>query len=75
MPLMFGTAGEYHGPSTAYEGMVARSLQGFWLAFTKDPKECLRNLGWGSNEDDSAEVIGGENVTVEHIKVSQLDTC
>ncbi|KAE9368170.1 alpha/beta-hydrolase [Stipitochalara longipes BDJ] len=75
LPLIFGTAGEYHGGSTDYEGLVGRTLQDFWLAFAKDPKDGLRNLGWGSYEDGSAVLIGGGNGPVEYIEVSQLDMC
>ncbi|KAJ7813048.1 Alpha/Beta hydrolase protein [Mycena olivaceomarginata] len=33
LPLLFGTAGKFHGPSTSYENVVGALLQDLWLDF------------------------------------------
>ncbi|TQS33461.1 hypothetical protein Golomagni_06193, partial [Golovinomyces magnicellulatus] len=43
LPLIFGTAGDYHGASTAYEKKVGHAMQDMWLEFAKDPVNGLKN--------------------------------
>ncbi|KAJ7463991.1 para-nitrobenzyl esterase [Mycena latifolia] len=46
LPLIFGTAGEFHGASTAYEDEVSAKMQDLWLAFGRDPEKGLQAAGW-----------------------------
>jgi len=73
LPLIFGTAGQYHGNSTAYEGVVSRKLQDLWLAFAEDPENGLRGLGWGSYGEGKAVLLGGEGKPMVEIDIEQLD--
>jgi acetylcholinesterase len=76
LPLIFGTAGEYHGASTPYENLVSRKLQDTWLEFAKDPQDGLRNAGWSPYGDGKAVLIGDTDTPVKLIDISQLDsTC
>jgi acetylcholinesterase len=48
LPLLFGTAGEYHGASTTYEDILSVTLQDLWIEFAKGPRDGLRNVGWST---------------------------
>jgi carboxylesterase type B len=73
LPLIFGTAGQYHGNNTAYEDVVSRTLQDLWLDFATDPENGLRDSGWGSYGEGKAVVLGGEGNPMAEIAIGQLD--
>ncbi|KAH6646534.1 Alpha/Beta hydrolase protein [Truncatella angustata] len=73
LPLIFGTAGDFHGVSTAYENAVSRSMQDLWLDFARDPEYGLRISGWGTYDQGKAVILGDEDEPVKGIDVSQLD--
>lgn len=74
LPLIFGTAGEFHGNSTEYENIVSRKLQDLWLGFAKDPHNGLQSVGWRSCAEGKAVLIGGIDMLIEEIDVSSLDS-
>ncbi|KAF4634691.1 hypothetical protein G7Y89_g3411 [Cudoniella acicularis] len=74
LPLIFGTAGDYHGASTTYEDSVSRSMQDMWLEFAKDPLNGLRNAGWCLYADGKAVLIGGTEAPFQEIDILQLDS-
>lgn len=73
LPLLFGTAGEFHGASTAYEDTVSRTLQDFWLAFAMDPEHGLSSVGWSPYGDGKAVLIGDTDMPVKLVDIAQLD--
>lgn len=73
LPLIFGTDAEYHGPSTAEEKAVGRTLQNLWLDFAKDPEHGLRSAGWSPYEDVKAVLLGYTDYNMKEINVSELD--
>jgi acetylcholinesterase len=73
LPLIFGTQGLYHGPSSAYEDAVSHTIQDLWLAFAKDPEAGLSKAGWGSYGNGKAVLVGGTSVPVQEVDVSELD--
>ncbi|KAJ6528106.1 Alpha/Beta hydrolase protein, partial [Mycena capillaripes] len=48
LPLLFGTAGQFHGASTESENVVSAKMQDLWLDFVNDPAGGLLGAGWGS---------------------------
>lgn len=74
LPLIFGTQGQYHGPSSAYEDLVSNRIQDLWLNFAKDPKDGLYRQGWGSYGNGKAVLIGGTGTPVQEIEISELDS-
>jgi acetylcholinesterase len=73
LPLLFGTAGKYHGTSTVYENTVSKKMQDLWLIFAKDPRDGLSKAGWRPYGAGKAVLIGDINKPVQEIDVSQLD--
>ncbi|KAH3958669.1 hypothetical protein HBH70_206050 [Parastagonospora nodorum] len=73
LPLIFGTDSKYHGPSTAEETAVGRTLQDLWLDFAKDPGYGLRHIGWLSYEEGKAVLLGHTDSHMREIGVSELD--
>lgn len=73
LPLIFGTQGKYHGPTSSYEDIVSERIQDLWLEFANEPKEGLRRMGWNSYENGKAVLIGGTNSPVQEIDISELD--
>lgn len=73
LPLIFGTAADYHGASTAYEDFVGQKLQDLYLAFAKDPEKGLKEEGWASYADGKAVLLGGSSAPMKQIEVSALD--
>lgn len=76
LPLLFGTMGVYHGPSTAYEEIVSRQMQDLWLEFAKNPEHGLGKEGWtpyGNGNGTSGVILGGMSTTVHSIGISELD--
>jgi acetylcholinesterase len=73
LPLIFGTAGDFHGASTAYENTVSSKMQDLWVAFAKDPEHGLRKLGWGTYGEGKAAILGATDEPVKGINISQLD--
>ncbi|KAJ6614572.1 Alpha/Beta hydrolase protein [Mycena sp. CBHHK59/15] len=73
LPLIFGTAGQYHGESTAYENEVSMKLQDLWLDFARDPQLGLQGAGWNSYGAGKAVLLGDADTPVKQIDVQQLD--
>jgi len=73
LPLVMGTAGLGHSPSTEYEKEVSRKMQDLWVAFAKDPVGGLRREGWGAYEDGKAVVLADGKSTMREIGIKQLD--
>jgi acetylcholinesterase len=73
LPLIFGTQGLYHGPSSPYEDEVSNRIQDLWLEFAKNSKDGLSEVGWGSYGDGKAVLIGGASTPVQEINISELD--
>jgi acetylcholinesterase len=73
LPLIFGTAGDFHGASTAYEESVSMKLQDLWLAFAADPQFGLKYVGWSTYEEEKAVLIGGVSAVFELVDVTLLD--
>ncbi|KAH8653790.1 Alpha/Beta hydrolase protein [Xylariales sp. PMI_506] len=57
LPLLFGTAGDYHGPSTSQENRVSQTMQDLWLEFAQDPENGLRKVGWGPYSEGKAALL------------------
>jgi carboxylesterase type B len=73
LPLLFGTAGKFHGPSTSYENVVGALLQDLWLDFSRDPQGGLKRAGWGSFEAGKAVLLGDADVPMKMIELQELD--
>lgn len=73
LPLLFGTAGKYHGASTGYEDIVSKKMQDLWLNFAKNPEHGLSKVGWNQYGIGKAVLIGDIDIPVKEIDVSQLD--
>lgn len=46
IPIVFGTYNASTIPATTPEIALSRFMQGAWVAFARDPKQGLLNLGW-----------------------------
>ncbi|KAJ7633583.1 Alpha/Beta hydrolase protein [Mycena polygramma] len=73
LPLLFGTAGKFHGASTAYEDLVGEKLQDLWLAFARDPEHGLESVGWYSFAAGGAVLLGEVDTALKVISVEELD--
>lgn len=73
LPLIFGTAGEFHGESTEYEDTVSARLQDMWVAFADDPHHGLEREGWSSYAQGKTALLGGEKKAFELVDIDQLD--
>ncbi|KAJ7669645.1 Alpha/Beta hydrolase protein [Mycena rosella] len=73
LPLIFGTAGQFHGPSTAYEDEVSGRLQDLWLAFAQDPEKGLQNAGWDTFGAGKAVFLGDADTPMKEVDVQELD--
>ncbi|KAF7360765.1 Alpha/beta-hydrolase [Mycena venus] len=73
LPLVFGTAGKFHGPTTSYEDAVGATLQDLWLDFARDPQNGLQRVGWESFGAGKAVLLGGEDAALKVIDVQELD--
>lgn len=73
LPLLFGTAGEYHGAPTSYEDVVSRNPQDFWLEFREGSRARAFNAGWGPYADGEAAPLGGTVSPMEELAISQLE--
>lgn len=74
LPMVFGTAGEFHSASTPYQDSVSEVMQDFWLGFARDPEYGLQNAGWIRDADGKAVLLGGMDVAVKQINASELDS-
>jgi carboxylesterase type B len=74
LPLIFGTAGNYHGESTTYENTVSRELQDLWLEFAKDSQSGLINVGWGPYTEGKAVLFGDTDTPFRQIDIFELDS-
>ncbi|KAM0485589.1 hypothetical protein ACHAPX_001577 [Trichoderma viride] len=74
LPLIFGTAGDYHGASTLYENVVSKNMQNMWLEFAKDPLNGPQNTGWSSYANGKAVLIGDIKAPFQEIDINQLDS-
>ncbi|KAJ7020434.1 hypothetical protein C8F04DRAFT_974285 [Mycena alexandri] len=70
LPLIFGTAGLFHGPSTAYEDAVSINLQDLWLDFARDPQQGLQGAGF---EAGGAVLLGDSDMLLKAITAQDLD--
>ncbi|KAJ7167006.1 Alpha/Beta hydrolase protein [Mycena filopes] len=76
LPLIFGTAGLFHGPSTPYEDQVSLVLQDLWLNFVRDPQHGLPSVGWESFDAGKAVLLGEVDTPMKVISIEDLDgTC
>ncbi|KAL2067509.1 hypothetical protein VTL71DRAFT_1934 [Oculimacula yallundae] len=73
LPLLFGTAGLFHGEATEYELEVGREMQDLWVEFAKDPEGGLEKAGWPKFDSGMAVLIGGVEIPVDVIQVDMLD--
>lgn len=73
LPLIFGTAGDYHGASTTYENTVSSTIQNLWLDFAKCPSQGLKDNGWNPYGEGKAVLISADGIPVQEIDVSELD--
>jgi carboxylesterase type B len=73
LPLIFGTAGQFHGPSTEYEDLVSAKLQDLWLAYARDPQRGLQDAGWDSFGAGKAVLLGGADAPLKSINIQELD--
>jgi hypothetical protein len=73
LPLIFGTAGNYHGESITYENVVNVKMQDLWLEFANDPQGGLRNVGWSPYGEGEAMIFGDTETPVRQIDISELD--
>lgn len=73
LPLLFGTAGQYHGESTDYENEVSILMQDLWLEFAKDPRNGLTGKRWSPYGEGKAVLLGGADVPMAEIGISELD--
>jgi acetylcholinesterase len=77
LPMIFGTSGDFRGPSTSFELATSRAMQDRWLAFAEDPEGGLERLGWGNSSAQEAAVFGGfdemgEEVLFQFISLAGL---
>ncbi|KAF8183220.1 Alpha/Beta hydrolase protein [Mycena galopus ATCC 62051] len=73
LPLIFGTAGEFHGKSTPYEDSVSVRMQSLWLTFAANPETGLGLAGWNSYNEGKAVLLGDSDEAVKLIAADQLD--
>ncbi|KAJ7123382.1 Alpha/Beta hydrolase protein, partial [Mycena epipterygia] len=73
LPIIFGTAGQYHGASTSYEDEVSMKLQDLWFAFVQDPEKGLQSAGWEPYAAGQAVLLGGDDMPLKEIDVQDLD--
>lgn len=73
LPLVFGTAGDYHGASTPFEVEVGKVMQDLWVQFANDPHNGLEHAGWDSYTEEKAVLLGPEEAAVFEITISQLE--
>ena len=73
LPMVFGTAGDYHSASTPFQDAVSKKMQDLWLAFAKDPEYGLKKVGWSPYADGKAVLLGGLGGVMEEIDASKLD--
>ena len=74
LPLIFGTAGNFHGESTIYEDIVGVYIQDLWLEFAKDPENGLKKASWGPYSESRAVILGDVHEPLKHLDVSELDS-
>nr|POF27652.1 isoform 4 of acetylcholinesterase [Quercus suber] len=74
LPMIFGTAGDFHGPSTAYQKSVSAKMQDFWLEFLKDPVDGLSKAGWAPNAEGKAILLGGTDTAVREVAAKDIDS-
>ncbi|KAJ7448494.1 Alpha/Beta hydrolase protein [Mycena latifolia] len=73
LPLIFGTAGEFHGASTAYEDEVSAKMQDLWLAFARDPEQGLQSAGWDTFAAGKAVFLGDADTPMKVVDIQELD--
>nr|POE78061.1 putative secreted lipase [Quercus suber] len=73
LPMIFGTAGQFHGASTTYQNTVSAKMQDLWLDFVKDPQKGLSKAGWDTYGNGKAVLLGRTDAVVKQIDVSGLD--
>jgi acetylcholinesterase len=73
LPMVFGTAGDFQGASTAYQDIVSKKMQDLWLGFAKDPEKGLREAGWVPDAEGGAVLLGGPEGAMVKINASELD--
>ncbi|RAL61034.1 hypothetical protein DID88_010130 [Monilinia fructigena] len=73
LPLLFGTAAQYHGLSTEYEDDVSEKFQDLWVKFAKNTQDGLRDAGWSPYEEGKAILIGGTDTPLKLLNITDLD--
>lgn len=73
LPLIFGTSGIAHSPSTAFETALSHRMQDLYLAFISDPVKGLPAQGWNTYEPGGNAVeFGKGGMVVQSIALSEL---
>lgn len=68
-PLLFGTYGNYRGPSTKQETAVSEAMQDAWRAFANDPTAGLARQNWPrfTLQEDVVRTFGEGQKVAENI--------
>jgi acetylcholinesterase len=73
LPMIFGTDGDFRGPSTKFEKETSIKMQDLWLAFANDPEHGVEELGWANVTSGSVNAFGADNKTARLISAATLD--
>ena len=73
LPMIFGTNGDFRGPSTQFEKDTSRKMQDLWLAFANDPAHGVEKLGWANVTSGYVNAFGANNQTARLISAATLD--
>jgi len=75
LPLIFGTSGIAHSPSTDFETALSHQMQDLYLAFISDPLKGLPAQGWNAYEPGGTAVeFGKDGTLVGSIALSELES-
>jgi acetylcholinesterase len=73
LPLLFGSHGDFRGPSTALEVATSESMQDHLLAFMKDPISGPETIGWADNKNGGFLRFGADGNAVANIDKKEVD--
>jgi len=75
LPLLFGTDGNFRGPSTPLEKETSKVMQDRWLAFARNGVKGMEEVGWpryDASQDGMVEEFGAGQ-PVQEISVVKMD--